>query len=145
LLFLDFSAFIGVICGSNDFCCSRSISKGSILIGVIRRSKNLFYRSRNLFVKNECSGRSLLVNCCFFFTFFVLDTKKDNKKKSSPPGQAIRTGPPGRSHSDGAATNTASRKDQDWLLLPYSFVELLCMVVSALVILLLGLLYPNHK
>jgi hypothetical protein len=86
-------------------------------------------------VPGYLSGSPLLA-CDVFFTFFVLDTKKDNKKK-------IKSARPG--HSDGAATNTASRKDRDWLLLPYSFVALLCMVVSAFVILLFGLLQPKYR
>jgi hypothetical protein len=44
-----------------------------------------------------------------------------------------------------AATNTASRKDRDWRLLPHSFVVLLCIVNSAFVILLLDLLRLKYK
>ena len=60
-----------------------------------------------------------LFACNLFFTFFVLDTKKVTKKSQG--------------------SNEYSP------LLPYSFVELLCIVVSAFVMLLLGLLQLDYK
>ncbi|CAN5334936.1 hypothetical protein BH11BAC5_BH11BAC5_29840 [soil metagenome] len=79
----------------------------------------MFKTTKRVKYSRFCLGQNFFINRNFLFTFFVLDTKKVTKKSQ--------------------VSNEYSP------LLPDSFVELLCIVISAFVILLLDLLQLKYK